>query len=225
MKNAVAISIGVAMMLAALFIASTSTSQGITSQSQAARGFATALHTSPTPPPTPSLTPAPTVTPIAGWSKLTADGIELWLPPNYDQLKLSKRVTNRRYLTRGGIDGDVVVYAYDALMGLSLTVRDVSVIRVQTTLNPREVPFGIEAQDGAFETPTPVALGPYAALRSVANGPGIADVPVRIKNLVYWIKHGDYYWVLIYTSPDYDFDQNLPAFERSARSFRIRSDE
>lgn len=224
MKNATALGMGIVMIFVALVLASRGNSQDIAPQPQVARVLATEFHTSPTPAPTPTLTPAPTVTPIAGWSELRAEGVELWLPSNYDQLKLSKGVTNRRYLTRGNLDGDVVLYAYDALMGLALTLRDVSVMRVHTTLNPVSVPFGIEAPDGAFQTPAALTLGPYAALESVANGPGIPGIPVRIRNLLYWIPHGDYYWLLIYTAPDYDFEQYLPAFERSALSFRIQRD-
>ncbi len=59
MKNIGALGVGVAMVVTALYLALGSTSQALAPQSEVARAFATALHTTPTLTSTPARTPTP----------------------------------------------------------------------------------------------------------------------------------------------------------------------
>ncbi len=51
----------------------------------------------------------------------------------------------------------------------------------------------------------------------------------RIENryieLVYWIPHGEYYYLVIYSTPAQNSAQDLPIFEQSIRTLTILGDQ
>ena len=64
-----------------------------------------------------------------------------------------------------------------------------------------------------------VALGDYQAGRLVldSKAPGLVG-----KDLVYLVRNGDTMWVITYVTAAEEFDQRLPVFEQSARTFAIQ---
>jgi hypothetical protein len=211
MRRILPISLGIVMIIAAIYLAASTTNQDSAVQPPVALAFETELHAPPTATATATLRPEPTVTPIVGWNKFTGQGVELWLPPEF-----------------GGAADDPtalpessLLYAMDLKAFHPAPVASVRVLRVEMDASPDVVPFTV--LDGRFnhlaQAPVRVSLGRYDAFRSVVDG--LVSSGAQIERLLYWIKQDNVYWVMVFTAPTSEFRQWLPAFERSARSFSI----
>src|SRR5919199_4461962 len=90
-KRLMALASGALVIMAAIWLASSTTNHDTAPRPQVAQVLATRLHLTPavtptnTVSPTATLTPspAPTVTSIPGWSKFRGGGVEIWLPNSF----------------------------------------------------------------------------------------------------------------------------------------------
>ncbi|WP_242022226.1 hypothetical protein [Microcoleus sp. FACHB-831] len=65
-----------------------------------------------------------------------------------------------------------------------------------------------------------VSLDKYQAGRIVAQPKAAAG---KVKQLFYAIKEGDNFWLVTYSTTASEFEQRLPAFEQSIRTFAVKS--
>ncbi|MGB8648575.1 MAG: hypothetical protein WCF84_25285 [Anaerolineae bacterium] len=238
MKNALALTIGVIMIAAAILLAAGSSNQDTAPQPQSAVALATLLHTTPSvtptlPPtwtPAPTETTAPTVTPIPGWTRVETMGLQLWLPSIFSRepVPVPREVQARE---SGAILDEAVVVCATCPQGgesnqyaplMSWPAETIRLIQVQTYGNPELFPYTIANlgfYDFRSDRPRIVDLGRYRAYRSVLTGPAMDGSP--LSKLLYWIEGQDIYWVIIFTAPTAEFQAHLAAFERIARSMTI----
>jgi hypothetical protein len=223
MKNWLALGLGVAMIVAAFLIAAETTNQDNATRPEVAHVFATALHVEPTATfaPLPTETWAPTPTRIQGWAQFAADGVALWLPQNsagavFDQL------SKNGFTIRSAVNAQSLPSA--SLGPEALSTINVRVDRVTGNIS-QLLPFWIwgEKLDGMLIDETrQVRLGRYEASRSIAQSSGPTEM--RVRRLIYAIKLDEGFWVLTFTAPATEFEQDLPIFEESARSFSIQQE-
>lgn len=218
MRNGKALLVGIICIGAALWLALGTTNQDDATRPELAQAFATQLHSSPPPLPTNTPTRIATITPIANWTKLVSTDAEIWLPRNFALMENDPRVAVKRYFSRAPVVGVVALYAYNPALGPS-SLPNLQIYRVETKINPRRAPFGIDSGDTISEKPARVSLGRYIALRSVAD----KTLPSgsHFKQLLYWIPQSGTYWLLLFTTHAENFSSDLPAFENAARSFTI----
>ncbi len=209
MKRILPISAGLAMFIAALFLAGFS-QQGVSAGPSQGLVLQTVLHASPTQVPTATSTPEPTVTPIAGWTKLQGNGVELWLPPGFLQASASQ----------SPLRGQTLLYAQSSGSSGSVSVAVVLVknVNVSPALLPFEVLDGRQAH--LSSSPQSISLGRYTAYRVVAEG--LSDSGAPVQRLLYWIDRGYDHWVIVFTAPANGIESSQFQFEQSARSFSVR---
>ncbi len=163
--------------------------------------------------------------------------IELWLPDTFVGGDISKDldlILSR--MRAGGPDSARVaqfieqnpsmfaMYAIDSKVGDIGSITNVNVTMEQTlsaiTLDiyldavTKQLPSGFQVLDRKV-----VTLERYQAGRVVVE---TASQGRRVKQLVYVFKDGGTFWIATYTTSADEFDQRLPSFEQSIRTFRIK---
>jgi len=63
-----------------------------------------------------------------------------------------------------------------------------------------------------------VALDQYQAARMILEFPGACR-----KELLYTLKSGDRFWLVVYAADIEEFERRLPSFERSIRTFALEA--
>ena len=182
-------------------------------------------------------TSPPTATPIPGWEKFEGGGIELWLPESFEGGNLEE---DFELVVEGlkslGPDFEqiaqaieqnpsmFVLWAFDSevsdtgfLTNMNVTTEKVSSSMtldtyLDATINQLPPQFHLLEQGI-------VQLGDYQAGRLVWEA-AIGDMAV--KDLSYCIKDGSTMWAFGFSTSAEEFDQRLPVFEQSARSFMIQ---
>ncbi len=234
MKQALALLLGLGMILLALFLAARTSSEQTSLQPHAGLALATALHTTPsptqtlrptvTPRPTRSVTatPAPTVTPIPDMAKIQTDSFELWLPQNYSPEALHISGSLGENEAEAAIrDRWIFLYGSDRQPNnFPKAVRSITVIRLTTDLPIDQVPQAIPdlRNRSAFQTPKRVHLARYEAYQGKL---GVTVSGTDTVKVFYWIKSDDDCWIVIFSATAAEFEKELPFFERSMDSFSI----
>ena len=218
MQKYVALAFGIMCIVAAFWIAFGTTTQDENARPEIAQAFATQLHSSPTPLPTDTPTPIPTITPIPEWRALASENVQVWLPRGFAQMENNPRAAVKRYFSRAPVVGTADLYAYPAALSAS-SMPNLQIYRVETKLNPRRAPFGMDENDVIVQKPKRIALGRYNALYGIAEK--ILPSGARFTQMLYWIPHDDAYWLLLFTTHSENAARDLPVFETAARSFTI----
>ncbi len=217
MKNWIGLGIGAAMIVAAFFIAGLGSDAA--PQPQSARVFATALHETPTRAPT----PIPTMTPILSGTLFRAAGVALRLPQTYDSALVMQSEDSTDQSKNFSLHIRLnATYIVDLENGLPRGTESIRIIKVGSWLPSLRVPDAVLGSDwtaSAADGPQVVSLGRYQAFRIVIQGLKVSDRPVT--KLLYWIKQSDAYWLVMFTAPADEFEQSLPAFEESMRTFSV----
>ncbi|MGE5139664.1 MAG: hypothetical protein ACM3JD_09395 [Rudaea sp.] len=214
-----ALALGLAMIVAALFMATGTSNQDQAKRPEDAVAFETALHRTPvptatstptataTPSPTPTITPAATVTRVAGWLKLHNAEVEIWLPYNY---------------SGGGLDTTIELYAYDAQTDPDRVFTSILVVRMARRIDAsgvQEVFAHLNPGFDVVQSPHPAFLKRYEAWTETVEGYAFGDI--RIRRVLYLIPHGPDSWLVIFASPIDRFDKEQATFERAIESFSI----
>ncbi len=226
MKNGLAISLGLCMILAALLLAARTNSQDLSVQPVVAQRFATQLHQTPsatptsTGTPTPTGTPPPPPTPIPGWTRVQAGGIQLWLPPNFDVVE---RVVNPGavgYSSRTLDGAALVLYAVDSSHDPPMSVTTFQLIRLRSgvrSLSLLSSQFDVGTEE--FTSPVLMDFDGFPAFRSFSEA--VVSTGTRVRKGLYLVKQGDGYWLMVYTTAATEFNVRFPDFEESIHSFSI----
>jgi hypothetical protein len=183
--------------------------------------------------------PPPTAPPIPGWEKFEGGGVELWLPQSYQGGDLSGK--NLEVIVEGirtlGPDFEKVaqviernpsafaIFAVDSEVGDSGTFTNMNVVgervpsavRTSTYLDilAKKLPRQYRVVERGI-----VQLDHHEAGRLVLE---IEIQGMHIKNVMYAIRSGSTVWALTYGTGAEEFDQRLPVFEQSARTFNARA--
>lgn len=177
----------------------------------------------------------PTVPPVLGWEKFEGNRAELWLPPSYEGGEPSGE--NLQMIVDGlrrlGPEFEpsaqvleqhpsaFVVFAVDSEVGNSgtLTSMNVAVERVPYALNVDTymdiVTKKMSRRYHVVEHGV-VPLDQHEAGRLVSE---IEIQGVHMKTVTYVVKDWSTMWILNYGTAADEFEQRLPVFEESARSF------
>ena len=176
-------------------------------------------------------------TPIAGWQKLEARGIEIQLPESFEggdpledlEFLLEKiRMGGPEYeQTAQMIEMNpslFVIWAFDSEIGSSGFMTNMT-ITTETIPSSMSLDTYMDAAEGQFPSTFNLTgrelttLGEYDAGRlEIEFSVGF----VLGKELLYVIKDGKTVWVVVYATSAEEYDQRLPIFEQSALSFRIQ---
>jgi hypothetical protein len=196
--------------------------------------------------PTPSLTvietPQPRPTPPSGWQKFEDGDVELWLPGSYMELDaemlemLGASLENVR-----GLSADceqmlqtsdqnlsaISIYAVDfeaAAFGNGLPT---SAVVARDQLPPS---MTLDTFIDAIQLCDPlqiiereiVSLGPYQAGRLISEAELLG---AKVNGLVYVVADGLSLWIVGYNASADIFQEQMPIFEQSIRTFAIRSED
>lgn len=191
---------------------------------------------------TPSPSPlASAPSPVAdqnSWKVLQGQGVTLSLPtiyeggnPSTDSDRIAEKLKpiSPDYATRiEGLKsnaGAIALIAFDPSTAKSGFMTNVNVAK-------QEVPPGTSVEqflEAATEQLTGqyqiveqkvVPLDLYEAGRIVTEAT-IGTTPV--KQVFYTVKNGDHFWLVTYSTTAADFNQRLPTFEQSIRSFKVNT--
>jgi len=179
----------------------------------------------------------PTATPIPGWKKFEGGGAELWLPASYEGGDISEDLDVLVERLRAlGPDFEqmaqmieqnpsaFVILAFDSEVGDSGVLTNVSVaiegvlsvVTLDSYLDAviKQLPSQYRVVERVI-----VSLDHYQAGRIALE---FTVMGVRGKQVTYVIKSGNTVWAVIYGTGADEFDQRLPTFERSIRTFAIQ---
>ncbi len=181
-------------------------------------------------------TPQPTMTPIPGWKKFEATGMELWLPESFvggnisENLDLiSEQIKSlgpeyEPYLQPVLQNPSMFsLWAYDSEIGSSHYLTNIG---VTTDRLSSPVPLDTYADESVSQLPDTfhlrerdrITLNGRDARRLVIEMklPG-----VTVKALMYILMDGKTVWLITYTTAPDEFEHRLPIFEQSANTFNI----
>lgn len=182
--------------------------------------------------------PQPEVPPIPGWEKFDGGRVALWLPESFRGGSL--RGKNLDAIVEGiralGPDFEkaaqtiernpsaFVIFAVDSQVGDSGTMTSMNVVaeRVPSAVTVNTyvdiVAKKLSRKYQVVERGI-VPLDHYEAGRLVV---AIDVQGVSMKSVMYAVKDDSTIWALNYGTSASEFDQRLPAFEQSARSFAVQ---
>lgn len=180
----------------------------------------------------------PTPTPIPGWEKFTAQGIEIWFPETFEggdlQNDLDVIVEKLKALgpefeaIANAIEANpstFVLWVFNSKLGdtgyltnVNITTEKIfSSMTLDTYIEAfsKQIPSSMEITDQQK-----VMLNQYEAARLVVE----MDVNGLIaKELVYVIKDKNTIWAITYATSAAEYDTLLPIFEQSALTFKAQS--
>jgi serine/threonine-protein kinase len=169
----------------------------------------------------------------ADWKRLSASGIEIWLPPSYeggDPTKGDLDAIVSALRSSGNADFaatlDAARSAVQLLMidndlsnlGTSVNAVKVSVpsalgLDAIVQLNLQQLPAGVQVHDRRSLT-----VGGQPAVRVTAD----VNVGVgTVREWIYLVKSGNGAWGIVYAAPVDIFERNTSVFEESARRIRF----
>lgn len=181
---------------------------------------------------------APTPKPEPAWREVSGGGVSLSLPESYEALDLGEGVDQRiRLLDQfGGKYAHVArmteqsrknfaLWAFDTRPGYSSCAATVAVTRTRPVSDAltldvfvgevvRQLPSlagGAEVRLVSNET---IKLDSGPAARLLLEFPGACR-----KEMVYTLKRGDRFWMVIFAADVKEFERRLPLFERSIATF------
>jgi hypothetical protein len=181
---------------------------------------------------------APTPTPIPGWEKFTASGIEIWLPESFEGGDLENDLdVIVEKLKSLGSDFEGIAQAIEAnpstfalwvfntkvgesgyLTNMNITTEKVlSTITLDTYVDAfkKQIPSSMSITDQQK-----VQLNQFEAVRLVVE----TDVyNITAKELVYIVKDQNTIWAITYATSGDEFNSLLPVFEQSALTFKTTS--
>jgi len=177
-------------------------------------------------------------TPAPAWKEFTGGGASLWLPETYEALDLASGVDQQiaRLSQFGGKYAQTAemtrrsrrafaLWAFDTRSGYNTCAATVGVIRMRQ-VSPalsldtiagevvRQLPDlagGLAVQLMRQQT---IALDDGAAVRMELSFPDACR-----KEVLYTIKRGDRFWMVVYAADAREFERRLPSFERSIATF------
>lgn len=185
----------------------------------------------------PAATLAPAPTPIEGWEKFEARGVELWLPESFEGGNLEKdldTIAEKLISIDPGFqqladtikqNPDLfVIWAFDTVIGESggltsatiTTEKVLSVVTLDTYMDAaiKQLPTQFEVVDRDI-----VSLDKYQAGRLLVD----FTVPgALVKEAMFIIKDENVIWTITYGTAADEFEERLPIFERSANTFTIQ---
>lgn len=175
-------------------------------------------------------------TPIPGWEKFEAKGVELWLPESYDGGNVSEdlqavvekiKSLGPEYENMAAVieqNPDMfAIWAFDSNIGASGSLTSaaitfekiLSVLTIDTYLDAAssQLPASFKVVDRQI-----VKLNKYDAGRLVIE---FTIAGTNGKELMYAVKNGNMFWVITYGTSADEFDKRLPEFEKSALTFKV----
>jgi len=183
-------------------------------------------------------TPQPTAPAVPGWQKFEGRNVELWLPPTYQGGELSGK--NLEMVVEGirtlGPDFEEVaqviernpsaflIFAVDSEVGESGSLTNMNVVAERV---PSAVTMNTYLDLVAKKLPRQyrVIEREIVQLDHHQAGRLVLEIEVRdmhVKNLMYAIKSDNTVWAVNYGTGVEEFEQRLPVFEQSARTFTVR---
>ena len=188
----------------------------------------------PTPAAAPETTPAGSAIP-PGWTEFRQDGVALWLPPSYfgagtgpnlDRVVETVRALGPEFeglaaLIEANPDA-YLLWAFDSNFGTSGFLTNVNVTTEQLPSDvsleayldtvDRQLPDSIQVLERDIVPLTGTRAGRLVLQWSVQEAP--------IKQVAYVVKAGLTIYSVTYSTAASEFDERLPVFEQSIRTFR-----
>ncbi len=195
-----------------------------------------------TPPPSPTPTPLPSPTPIPGWKKLEGGGAAIWLPESYIggnpstdkqailqqieglgadfemdegywEVQLFGAATNAIWAIDSNM-GNTYVYTIVRIMSEPVRDLDYSLDSLLT-----EISNGLPTDNYVVDRRT-LILDQREVGRLFVEHPLIVDeIRVEVKFALYALQSGSNIWLLGFTTGKEVFDDRMPVFEMSVRTF------
>ena len=254
------ISLTIALLIISIFMPACGPSQAdldATATQGAAYSFATLTAQAPTatatftPSPTATFTPSPTATftpsptasgtptrtPIPGWTKFEASGVEIWLPESFtggdiendlEVIVASIKSLGPEYEQMANVietnPSLFVIWAFDSDIGTTGYLTNVNVghvpglsaisLEMYIKMVEQQLPSAFSVVDSSI-----VQLGQYEAARMVIE---FEISGIIAKELMYVIKDNNTFWAITYATHSDEFEERLPLFEKSANTFYIK---
>lgn len=182
--------------------------------------------------------PEPTASPIAGWKKIAGDGVTLSLPESYEggnpsqdidaiakKLKAISPEYGKRIESLKEQPSNIALLAFDPQSAKSGFLTNVNITTEKlppgTTVEQTVENIGKQfATSYLVVDQKIVSLDKYQAGRIVAEATA-AEKP--IKQLSYVIQKDNRVWLVTYATSASEFEQRLPGFEKSVRTFTLPS--
>jgi hypothetical protein len=183
-------------------------------------------------------TPKPTTAPIAGWKKIAGNGVTLSLPDNYDggnpsqdidaisqKLKTISPEYGKRIEALKQHPSNIALLAFDPQSAKSGFLTNVNITTEQlpqgTTVEQTVDNIGKQfATNYVVLDQKIVLLDQDQAGRIVAEATASGKA---IKQLSYVIQKDNRVWLVTYATSASEFEQRLPGFEKSVRTFTLPS--
>lgn len=176
---------------------------------------------------------------LSGWKKFVGGDAELWLPESFEggdlvndidvaiaRLKrLGPQFAQLAQVVESNRDAYSLI-AIDSEVGPSGSLTNVLVgsERVISTLT---IESYLDAITSNFPPPLQVVERDVVSLQRYQAGRLVVETPlnptVTIKQIIYGIKDGNTVWTIAYSTSIDEFEQRLPAFEKSIETFVIRA--
>lgn len=196
---------------------------------------------SPTPTETSDQSTSKPTTPVeipTGWKNLLGDGVSLSLPSQYEggnpgtdieRLESRLEAINPSYTERiepiKQRTKAIALIAFDPQKSETETITNVSVIQEklpENTDSKTVINDALEKISLVYEIveTKDVAVNNYQAKRIIAEADSQGTL---IKPLLYLLVDKDTLWLVTYTTTATEFEQRLPNFEKSVKTFRVNS--
>lgn len=211
------------MMTATPFLTATTTSQ---------------LKSTATPLPTTNAIPQTLSSPPPGWQKFATDDVELWLPDGYVDAgaEIQQLLGGTQDLRGLPADCEQILQTSDQnlsaikifaveLTSLEMNLDFTSLIVAHDQLLPS---MTLDTWTNAMKVCSPyhlienrsIPFGAYEARRLIFEAELLG---IKEKQVAYVVADGLSVWTLIYSTGAEKFEENLPTFEQSFHTFKIRS--
>lgn len=191
----------------------------------------------PTATPVPTDTPQPTATPIPGWKRMTGGPVELWLPESYEGGDSKENIVPLLNTLRGlGAGYEPLARTIQENPSLlPFLALDAANPGIMVMVTRDEIPSDwtlemvadtlLEAvsKQPAYQVQITerkhVSLDHYEAEQSLLQVQGAETSSFE---LLYIIKAGNTAWTVFYMTAPEQFGQQLPVFEQSIQTFRVK---
>ena len=183
-------------------------------------------------------TPTTPVVIPTGWKNFIGNGVSLSLPSQYEggnpgtdieQLQSKLEAVNPSYTERiepiKQRTKTIALIAFDPQKSETETITNVSVIQEklpENTDSKTVINDALEKISLVYEIveTKDVAVNNYQAKRIIAEADSQG---ILIKPLLYLLVDNDTLWLVTYTTTATEFEQRLPNFEQSVKTFRVQT--
>jgi hypothetical protein len=191
----------------------------------------------PTATPVPTATPQPTATSIPGWKKMEGGPVELWLPASYEggdtQQNMSFLVEGIKSMGAGYEPFARMIEQDPSLMPFSAldTAHQGTVVAVTRDEVPPDWSLDTVMDELLKEVSKQSHLEVKVSERKIVSLDNYqaGQLLLEVKavewtgfELLYFIREGNHSWTVFYYAPPEQIGEQLPVFQQSIQTFRLK---